>query len=185
MPNTNNSATGGYLNQKNSFLSDDNLMNAVQEMIVGVLDMTPTLVRPRWQPTPPRQPDPTTDWIAIAIISRTSTDYPHIQHGNNNGPDTLTRWTTLNLLASMYGPNAQRIAEQLRDALYIAQNFEHLNTLGVRMRDAGELTAVPELTNNVWVNRADLPITLVMEAQRTYDIRDILSADVSVHTEAE
>src|SRR4051794_41883115 len=122
MSDSNTSASGGYLRPVNTPLSDVELENALQQAVVGILGFSGDLVRPRWQPTPPNQPAPEVDWCAIAIMSRTPLDYPY-EHHFPTGPTRLTRWSTVNVLASLYGPNANFYAEQLRDGFYIKQNL--------------------------------------------------------------
>jgi hypothetical protein len=182
MPNS--SATGGFLPQLNTPLSDDALMNVIHDTISGITGIPANLVRPRWQPgidvngnriTPPNQPPAGTLWCGVGITLRTSTDYPQIRH-INGGPDRLTRWSQLTVLASIFGPGCQGIAEQLRDGLYVWQNQELLNTVGVKVIDAGEIAAVPDLTNYQWINRADVPIHLAQAVDRDYNVLDIVES---------
>lgn len=83
--NANTSATGGYLqpiasppNQEN--LQDDVLTDLFQEVVVKVTNMDPTLVRPRWQPSPPAQPDVSVSWAAIGIAETRPDVFPSITH---------------------------------------------------------------------------------------------------------
>lgn len=177
----NTSATGGYLPQTNTPLADQDLENAITALIAGVLSLPAALVRPRWQMIPPKQPSPTTNWVAVGITSRESTDYPVIKH-HNGGPDTLSRWSVLRCAVSVYGPGAQGLAEQLRDALYINQNFEALSSVGIKLMDAGNVTAVPDLFNMQWINRADIEVRLAQAVDRDYAILDIASSQGSITT---
>ena len=45
---------------------------------------------------------------------------------------------------------------------------------------AHRVRAVPELVNQQWVRRQDLPITLRRIVRRTYPVLNILSAPVSI-----
>jgi hypothetical protein len=178
----NTSATGGYLPQVNTPLADQDLENAITALVAGVLQMSAALVRPRWQAIPPKQPSPTTNWAAVGITSRETADYPVIQH-HAGGPDTLTRWSILHCAVSIYGPNASGLAEQLRDALYINQNFEALSAVGIKLMDAGNVTAVPDLFNTQWINRADIEIRLAQAVDRDYAVLDIASSHGIVTTD--
>jgi hypothetical protein len=173
------SATGGYLPNLSSILDDDPLTDAIQEMIVGIVGLDPRMVRPRWQPNPPRQPENTVEWASLGITTRRSFDYPYISHANG-GPDTLIRWTRLTVLVSFYGPHAQSKADLLRDGVYILQNSEHLASLGIRVHGAGDIVAMPEQVNNQWLNRADISLTFSQELVRTYNVLDIASADGTI-----
>jgi len=178
----NTSATGGYLPQSNTPLADQDLENAITAAVAGVLNMSASMVRPRWQALPPKQPSPTTNWASVGITSRESMDYPVIQH-HAGGPDTLTRWSTLRCAVSIYGPNASGLAEQLRDAFYINQNFEALSAIGIKLVDAGNVTAVPDLFNMQWINRADIEIRLAQAVDREYQVLDIASSQGTITTD--
>lgn len=176
------SATGGPLPQANTTTSDVQLENVLMDAVAGILNLPHILVRPRWQPRPPKQPEPTVNWVAIGITTRTPMDYPYIKHFNG-GPDRLTRWSSFTAMASVYGPGCQELAEQLRDGFYIDQNREQLSAIGVKLTDAGEITAVPELFNIQWINRADLTLRFARAVDREYNVLDIVSSEGTIATQ--
>ena len=109
----NTSATGGYLSPDvvSPPLEGDDLDDEFQEAVVGITGLAGSLVRPRWQPGNPKQPEPTVDWCAIGITTQTPDATPHIQHsGAGNGKDTLKRHELINVLCTFYGPNSKRNA---------------------------------------------------------------------------
>src|ERR1022692_10145 len=55
--------TSGFLNAE-----DDALDALLQGLVVGVTAIPGNLVRPRWQPVPPPQPDQNTNWCAIGVV---------------------------------------------------------------------------------------------------------------------
>jgi hypothetical protein len=187
----NTSATGGYLPQVNAALSDQAIDDAITAVIAGILGISNSLIRPRWQPLPPRQPPPSANWVAMGITERRPMDYPYIRHFNG-GPDQLTRWSQATAMVSVYGPGASGLAEQLRDGLYIAQNREALAASGISLTEAGTVTAVPDLFNAQWINRADLELRFAIAIDRQYAVLDIaestgtITADggVAVHWDA-
>lgn len=67
--NTNTSATGGYLLPAKQFPLPGNLSfrQFLQQIFVGLSGLPGDLVRPRWQPSPPKQPDIFINWLAIGI----------------------------------------------------------------------------------------------------------------------
>lgn len=67
--NTNTSATGGYLLPAKQFPLPGNLSfrQFLQQIFVGVSGLPGNLVFPRWQIAPPKQPDISTNWLAIGI----------------------------------------------------------------------------------------------------------------------
>lgn len=179
------SSTGGYLQQQNVSLTDQQVTDAMQGAMVAIVGLPGNMVRPRWQVLPPRQPDVGTDWVALGITSRAPIDYPVIvDNKGKDGPSTLVRWSTITLLASFYGPNAQGNAETLRDGLYITQNMDALATDDVKLLDAGELTTVPEMLQNQWYNRVDIPVRFSVSTARDYNILGITSAEVSIASSA-
>jgi hypothetical protein len=78
----NTSATGGLLAPVAEVppLTDDALDALFQVAVSGITGISGALVRPRWQPTPPKHPEPSVDWCAIGITDITPDDGPSIQH---------------------------------------------------------------------------------------------------------
>lgn len=176
----NTSATGGYLAPSNpSPPEDDSLDDIFQAAIVGTTGMDGAYVRPRWQPNTPKQPDPSVDWCAFGVNRRAVQDFPSIQHfGTGQGRDELSRHEDIELLATFYGPNAQKFAMLLRDGLYVPQNIEILKSQGVSFVDCGDLTTIPEIFNLNWIKRFDLKATFRRKVTRVYPVLNIAAADV-------
>lgn len=178
---TNTSATGGYLSPQGagSFPPEDiDLDKVFQRAVVGVTAMPGDLVRPRWQPVTPKQPDPSVDWCAIGVTVRRVQDGPSIVHSPaGDGSDTLSRHEDIDTAFTFYGPNAQKNAMLLRDGLFLPQNIEALKLDGVSFIDCGDLRAIPELFNQQWIKRYDLGATFRRQVTRTYQVLNIVSAD--------
>ncbi len=179
-PDTNDSSTGGYVQPQGTPPLEDAALDAVlQGMVVGVTNLPGQLVRPRWQPVPPSQPSPSTNWCAIGAIQRDPLDYPENRYQQGAAPDgsqdTILQLfqEELECLASFYGPNCNGIASQFRSAMYIRQNWETLEAQGIALKTFGSVTHVPELVNTQWLQRCDLPFTLRRVLQRTYPVRPI------------
>lgn len=182
---SNTSATGGYLAPTGPApLDGAALTDAIQAAIAGITGLQGAFVRPRWQPKPPNQPAVGTDWCAFGIISRQADDYPAIVHdGAGDGSDQMQRHETADVLASFIGPNCQTFAMTLRDGLYLPQNLEALQAAGITLLDVGQMLAVPDLINQQWVNRCDLPVRLRRQIDRTYPVLNILSASGPIQSE--
>lgn len=181
MPNT--SATGGYIQPASvAAPNEDAELDAIlQQMVAGVTGLAGSLVRPRWQPIAPRIPEAGVDWCAFGVTRITSDDNAAVLHdGAQDGSDGLVRHEDLELLATFYGPQAGRFAAMLRDGLHIAQNREGLWAKGVGFVKADEMRTVPELINQQWVRRVDLPVYLRRIVRRTYPVLNILSAPISI-----
>src|SRR5690348_11528259 len=95
--------------------NDDALAGILQEMIAGVTGLDPTLVRPRWQPQPPTQPQASTLWCAFGITGYTPFDYPQWSQDDTSG--TQHRYERIDAMATFYGPQSSWYAGILRDGL--------------------------------------------------------------------
>lgn len=186
----NTSATGGFLAPQDNAatLEGDDLRNLLQELVVGCTGLAGALVRPRWQPTPPTQPAPETNWCAVGVVSRSPEGgEPWVGHNGAGdgglGVDVLRRHETLDILASFYGPNSSAMAARLFNGLYINQNRETLELNNAGLVGAGDVIAVPDLTNLQWINRHDLPFVIRREVTNTYLVRNLLEAPFEIITE--
>jgi hypothetical protein len=178
MPNT--SATGGYLSPSVTTppLEDDALDAEFQKAVAGITGLEGAMVRPRWQPGNPKQPEATTDWCAIGIATQTPDATPHIQHsGAGDGKDTLKRHEAIKVLCTFYGPNSKRNAATMRDGIQMPQNLDLLALVNIGLTNVGEIQAVPELVNQQWIKRYDLPLFFSRQIVRDYSVLNILSAD--------
>lgn len=176
----NTSATGGYLSPSVTTppLEDDALDAEFQKAVAGITGLAGNLVRPRWQPGNPKQPEPTVDWCAIGIATQTPDDTPHIQHsGAGDGKDTLKRHEAIKVLCTFYGPNSKRNAATMRDGIQIPQNLDMLALVNIGLTNVGEIQAVPELVNQQWIKRYDLPLFFSRQIVRDYSVLNILTAD--------
>lgn len=181
----NTSATGGYLSPavETQPLSGDDLENLFHGVIAGISGIDAEYVRPRWQPTPPKQPEATVDWCAFGIVD-IAADNPAINHvGTDEGSDTLWRHEAIDVLCSFYGPYSMRNAEKVRDGLTINQNSEALYAAGVRFVESAPIRSAPELFNQQWIKRHDIMLVFRRKVERTYPILNILSAEPAILTD--
>lgn len=179
------SSTGGYLQpQAAQPPEDDALANQLQSAIVGITGLDGTLVRPRWQLVPPKQPEPGTNWASVGVEWADPDDSPSIQHYPNMngglGADVYVMHESLNILASFYGPNGQGFASIFRDGLRMPQNMEQLRLQNLSIIDTSEIRATSELINQQWVRRYDIPIRMRRKVQRQYSILNLLSGQYTI-----
>lgn len=177
------SATGGYLTPSSpSPPMDDCLEDILQAVVVGITGLPGDMVRPRWQPRPPKQPEINQDWCAIGVMSSTPDNTPAIVHdGSGDGSSTLRRHTSLNVLATFYGPCAGHYASLLSDGLYIAQNREAMMRDGLALIEVEPIRSVPSLVNTMWRRTYDLPIRLRRRVDRTYPVLNLTGASGAIH----
>ncbi len=175
---TNTSATGGPLAPVGSHQPADlNLDVFLQAIVAGILSMPGVNVRPRWQPTPPSQPDRPVDWCAMGITRVDSDTNAVLSHDSSgDGQDDLIRHEQFEVLCSLYGPNAVGNAARLRDGLSVPQNREALASQDIAYVSADRIVRVPSLVNQQWIGRADLPLTFRRKISRTYAVLNLLSA---------
>lgn len=181
----NDSSTGGFLSPAvASPPPEDAALDAIfQQMIVGITGLPGNMVRPRWQATVPKQPDPTVNWCALGITVQDPDDGPAIIHnGSGNGSDTYIRHEQIDVLASFYGPAAKQYAHQLSDGLAVPQNLEQLKAQDMNSIDTGAIRAAPDLFNEQWIRRYDLTLTFRRKITRTYAVLNILTAQGTIQT---
>jgi hypothetical protein len=156
-----------------------------QSMVSGVSGLAGLIVRPRWQSTLPKQPEPSTDWCAIGVMSSMPDAYAYVQHlsglgFNDPAGDLLIRHEELEVLASFYGPHAKANAGVLRDGLYIQQNVFAIAAVDIAFTETGPMRAAPDFINQQWIRRFDVPMRFRRKVSRLYQVNNIVSATVHV-----
>ena len=184
MPNT--SASGGALTPHGPDILDGQALNDFfQGWLVGITGIPGNLFRPRWQPEPPNIPVEGITWAAFGITARKSDVFAaEFPDPSNPGYNVMRRHQILSILVSFYGPDAAMYADILNDGLQITQNLEVLSLNSMGMIETGDCTTVPELVKQKWLLRVDLPLRIRRQLVRNYSAETILSAGVTVDTEA-
>lgn len=188
---SNNSSTGGLLIPLSLSppLEDMDLDAIFQQFIVGITGLSGTLVRPRWQPETPIQPEPLINWCSIGVVSETQDANSYNEHvpdaNGGAGMDRVIRWDSMRVLATFYGLNAKTYAALVRDGIYVEQNNSWLRQYGIAFTSSDSIRATPELINEQWVKRYDLPLNFKRVIIRNYDIQNILTADITIDNEIE
>ena len=189
MSGRNTSATGGYLiDVPPPNPEGDALQAGLQAMAAALSGLPGTLVRPRWQAMPPVQPDLLATWASIGTLLTEADEFPVMKHvwdatlpgQTAPGYTILQRHSTLTVLVTFYGPEADEAAKRLRDGLYIPQNYEPLMPLGLKLRTVHDLARAPEVMNQQYVDRIDLRIEFRMLEERVYPIFNLDGADVNI-----
>lgn len=181
------SATGGYLRPTSTAPSeDDALADALQAMVVGITGLQGQMVRPRWQATPPKQPEPNVDWCGIGVLSAT----PGAGGGSgrhisaDGGSSETYHDMTLEVQASFYGPHSSGNANLLRDGLMIPQNREELFRQNMALEAApGPTTKTAELVNTKYLNRADVTFRVRRRVSRAWAIKNAASAAGTIYAD--
>ncbi len=89
----NTSATGGFLVPTSAAPDEDTaLEDFIHDFIAGVTGIAADMVRPRWQPTPPRQPPVGANWCAFGVTETNADTYASRVH--DPAADAETGWIT-------------------------------------------------------------------------------------------
>lgn len=179
----NDSATGGYLVSTTSQALPGGLTltQFIQTVLVGVSALPGTLVRPKWQLNPPKQPDVGVDWLAFAIVEGVPDSNAYVGM-DADGISIFQRQVQFEIQCSFYGPNAQEIAGLVRDGFQIQQNVEALRAANMGYAAIAPARSIPDLVNERWVNRVEQTVFLRRQIQRSYPILPIVSAEGTIHT---
>jgi hypothetical protein len=167
----------------NGELNDQDFRRFLQSVIVGITGMDPTMVRPRWQPEPPNEPDFTTDWAAIGVIERDPDTFASVTHTTDeegNGTDLVVRNEVLSILASFYGPNAEKNSKLLVNGFALAQNREGMQINGFGLLSAGKPIQVPALLKERWLIGWDVPFRVRHQEAYGYPIPNLKSAQATL-----
>lgn len=181
---TNTSATGGYLTPSSPpVLHDDPFVTLLQNVVVGIVGLASSNVRPRWQPIPPQWPPLTTDWASVGVIAESDlSQRPQTRHDpTGNGSDVVENSVRNRVLLSFYGPNCFENAGLLCDGLKVAQNRDALVNASIGLVSISGRRNVPELINQRWLQRVDIEVTLNRQIQRVYPVLNLLSAVGTTH----
>lgn len=183
----NTSRTDGYLRPAAGSAApayDDELDKIFQKHVIGITGLPGDLVRPRWQPRPPKQPAPDVDWCSVGVKLIDPTAGPFIDHegsdisSQDDGHDVRTWHEEVGLLASFYGPHASGYASIFIDGCGIPQNADQLRKHGISYVASGPPTPAPDFLNERWIRRVDVSMTFRRKTTRTYLVRNLASANV-------
>lgn len=180
----NTSATGGPLVPSSTTpVQDDAFEDLLGNTISALTAIDRGLVRPRWQPKPPPMPSDTTSWCAFGIMDLDADWGAHQQRiPAGDGSTEMTRHETLTILASFYGPNGYSNASQLRDGLWLKQNWDALNAVGVALLECTKARTASDLINERYIRRIDIEMQFRRVITRSYPILNLLSAQGSIST---
>ena len=173
----NDSASAGPLSPTGDPVPyDEDLVDALQPLFVGISGLPGAMFRPRWQPDDvPNLPEAHDDWAALGV-SRTRTDtFAYVAHvASGAGYDYLQRSEEIDLLLSFYGPRARANAERTRDGLSVAQNLAPLAAMNVGLVGVGDSVPLPALLHGKWQRRVDLTVTLRRCVERRYGVLTVV-----------
>jgi phage terminase large subunit-like protein len=173
----NSSATGGYLAPIPSGpqpLTDEELEDFFQAMIVGITGVAGTLVRPFWQIEPAEQPQFGTTWMAFGV--EVSEEDVYAVNLHLPGYDQLQRHEILDVKVRAYGPLARSTLDRLRDGLQIGQNREPLLLAGMGLVSTDKARTVPTVMKERYLFAVETTVRIRRQIVRNYPVLDVASA---------
>ena len=118
----------------------------IQTVFAGVSGLPGPLVRPDWQPNPPKQPDGTVDWMGLGIESSTpdANSYVGLDADENF---VMQRHEDLEIVCQIYGPNALATARLIRDGFQVPSNIGALRYANMGFVEVKQARRQPDLVN--------------------------------------
>ena len=163
---------------------DRALEDVLQALLAALTGLPGTLVRPRWQPIPPVQPDFETNWLAFGVSNVEADVFASVLHDTSvDSVDSVQRTELVYVLVSAYGPGGANNLAVVREGLSISQNREALRTIGANLVECSSFTPVPALMADKWVRRVDMTITLRRSITRQYPVLHMLTSGVDLNNE--
>jgi hypothetical protein len=183
-PNTNTSATGGYLLPTHSSPYPGGLTfkQFLQSMFVGLSGLPCDLVRGKWQPNPPKDPDIYVNWLALGLGDNAPDANAYVGV-NSEGGNVFYRHEELEILCTFWGPEADEISSITRDGFQISQNRDALNSANMGFKGTSPAHRVPDLVNERWVDRYEMSVFLRRERIRAYPILTFVSASGNIEND--
>lgn len=179
---TNDSSTGGYLipARTGSPYAPLSFTEFLQSVLVGISGLRGSLVRPKWQPNPPKQPDIDIDWMAFGLSEDDSDTFAFEGQLSGTSPNQLMRMENLTVQTTFYGPNSFETCTAFRDGLQLSQNREALQKVKMDVAYSDRMLRIPDLVNERWVDRWNMDVHLRREVIRSYPILTFLSGSGTV-----
>lgn len=157
------------------------LTQFIQSILVGVTGLTATLVRPKWQLSPPKNPDVDVNWLAFAVFLGTPNANASLEM-DEDGVMHSQRHQDVKIGCSFYGPDAIDYANIVTDGLQIPNNLEAMTLAGMGYASTGAMISIPDLMNERWVNRIEMEVILRREIKRVYPIVSFVEAEGTIHS---
>ncbi len=163
-------------------LEDQALNRFLQQMVSQITGVPGSLVRPRWQPEPPNQPEIDVTWVAIGVADMRGDTFAAELHASDGASSTIYRQEDIDVLMSFYGPSAGTAFSALREGLSLEQNRSYLTAAGFGLIGMPDGRAAPALLNDRWQYRIDATLQLRRGVARKYPILNVLSLDETIKT---
>jgi hypothetical protein len=156
---------------------DEQLERELSRWIRGVSGLPDKTVRPRWTSKQPAIPVAESTWCEFGLL-KVRQDVQPAEVAVDDDTDARWQQESLDVICCFYGPLGLGVATLFRDGLFISQNNEELNRVGMSLGGCSDIITAPELVNNQWQRRYDVTVQLRRKTIREYGIKSLLSAPV-------
>ncbi len=163
-------------------INDNDLEDVLTALVSGITGIAGELVRPRWQPEPPDQPDFAVDWASIGITA-TEPDAFSYQEQIDASTVQLEQDEKLTVLLSCYGPNAQAMMSRFQQGIQMERNREVLAPLFLKFLSGTTARQVPALLKDRWVKRFDSNLFFSRRIKRRYTVAAIEGGSMGLNNE--
>ena len=155
----------------------DELDTLVQGIVRDLSGLTGDLVRPRWQPDPPRTPPLDVTWLAVAV-----TDIRR-DYGRQITCSYIAHHEDVDVLVTAYGPRSMNVLTRVESGPRIPHNNAIIEAQGLYFKSSTSIIPIPERINNQWLKRYDITMTFRRRVEVEYDIGCFEDVEVNVQGE--
>ena len=179
-------------------INDDLLENFFHDVLGSILNLDPTLVRPRWQTNPPNQPSNPTTWLSFGIERTPNQANDLVSYTYTDGVLTNAWYEEFKILCSFYGPQMGMFATRLKAGLSIQQNRDAIDfsfsevagppvvdtftSTGITYVNCSEPRNVSILINDIWQKKIDMFVTFRRQIEYSYPIESITQVQATLNT---
>lgn len=184
IPNNNTTATQGYLAPEIEvpLTAPLTFEQFIQTVLVGVSGLPGSLVRPKWQINPPKQPDVMVNWLAFGLQEEDADTFAY-DSIDSDGNNVFQRMEASTVQCSFYGPDSLAVGRRVRDGLQIGQNRQALQSVNADFVSTSKLVRAPDLVNERWVNRWEMSVMLRAQVNRVYPILYFVSVSGNIYAQ--
>lgn len=178
------SSAAGFLRPLSAPIYDNPLDDFFHDFLVGLSGIPGDLVRPRWQPEPPNQPDFTINWLAFGFPRITEDAFAYQDQDPDDPTQGLVqRDEILTMLMSFYGPQCGQLGKQVSAGIQLSQNRAYLRVQQISVVEVEDQIKLPALLKERWVPRVDINVRFRRRAGWVFAIRQVESAQAGLDNE--
>lgn len=157
---------------------DEQLERELSRWIRGVSGLPDGMALPRWTSTQPVIPVAGSTWCEFGVM-KVRHDVQPAEVAVDDSTNARWQQESLDVICCFYGPGGLGVATLFRDGLFLSQNNEELNRVGMSLGGCSDIIPAPEFINKQWQRRYDVTVQLRRKTVREYSIKSLLSTPVT------